>query len=247
MRRVALVLLVSPLVLAACGGGKSGSPEVKLTPVAYVKGAAKKTGTATGIHMKLKASVTISTQPVVVSGDGDFEQHKGSLHLDFNAGGLAGTIDTLVQGNGLYLKSPLFADALPNGKTWVRLDLAKAAASNGLESLAAQDPATTLTRLASLRNVREIGTEQIGGVDTTHYRGRVTKSIAGETYGPFDVWVGKDDGYVHRVAFSLTTPEKQKLTATLDFSDFGKDVTVSAPSAAETADGSTLQIPGLGG
>ena len=247
MRRAAVVLLVLPLVLAACGGGKSGSQAVKLTPVAYVKGAAKKTSSATGLHMKLKASVTISGQPVVVSGNGDFVKRKGSLLLDFNAGGLAGTIDTVIQGTGLYLKSPLFADALPQGKTWVRLDLAKAAASNGLESLAAQDPATTLTRLASLRNVKEIGEEQIGGVDTTHYRGRVAKSVAGATYGPVNVWVGKDDGYVHRVAFTLTTPEKQKLGATLDFSDFGKDVTVTVPAAADTADGSTLQIPGLGG
>src|SRR2546423_7368097 len=77
----------------------------------------------------------------------------------------------------LYMRSPLFADALPKGKTWLKLDLAKAAAAQGLDlsSLGAQSPTQTLAQLGGLASVTEVGDEQIGGADTTHYRGRIAK------------------------------------------------------------------------
>jgi hypothetical protein len=249
MRRAAVALLVVPLALAACGGGKS-TTTVKLTPLAAVRSAATKTAQVASQHMKLTGSVTVSGQAVTVSGSGDFEQDKGSLHLDFNAGGLAGTIDAVLQKTVLYLKSPLFADVLPKGKTWLKIDLAKVASAQGLDlsSLAAQSPAQTLELLKKLSNVREVGSEQIDGVDTTHYHGRITKAAgAGRASGPYDVWVGRDDGYVHRVKFSILVGSAQTLTATMDLSDFGKDVTVTVPSADETLDATNMKIPGLGG
>ena len=95
--------------------------------------------------------------------------------------------------------------------------------------------------------MKELGTEQIGGVDTTHYRGRLA-ATAGATAGPFDVWVGKDDGYVRRMQFATGAAGSTPSThLTMDLSDFGKDVTITVPSAAETADATTLNIPGLGG
>ena len=55
----------------------------------------------------------------------------------------------MIQGTTLYVRSPLFADALPKGKTWLKLDLSKQASAQGLDltTLAAQDPAQTLARL----------------------------------------------------------------------------------------------------
>ena len=64
----------------------------------------------------------------------------------------------------------------------------------------------------------------------------------------FDVLVGKDDGFVRRLqcatAAAGATPRS---LITMDLSDFGKDVTVTVPSAADTADATSLNIPGLGG
>jgi len=97
------------------------------------------------------------------------------------------------------------------------------------------------------RTSRKWADEQIGGVDTTHYRGQLEKPPTGVDSGPFDIWVGKDDGYVRRVQFSTTYKSKPQSNITMDLSDFGKDVTVTVPSAAETADATTLNIPGLGG
>ena len=252
MRVRLLLLLAAPLALAACGGGgKSSSSELNLSPTAYVKQAAQKSSAASSVHMKLRGSVTVpGGQSVVLSGDGGFTKSDGSFRLDFNVGGLSGSIDAVMQGKALYVRSPLFSDALPKGKSWLRLDLAKQAKAQGLDltTLAAQDPAQTLARLASLGDVKDLGAEQIDGVDTTHYRGHFAKATATQTAGPFDVWVGKDDGYVRRVQFATAAAgSATRSLITMDLSDFGKDVTVTVPSAAETADATTLNIPGLGG
>jgi hypothetical protein len=221
------------------------------TPTAYVKQAAQKSSAASSVHMKLRGSVTVpGGQSVVLSGDGGFTKSDGSFRLEFNVGGLSGSIDAVMQGKALYVRSPLFSDALPKGKTWLRLDLAKTATAQGLDlaAIAAQDPAQTLARLSGLGNVKDLGTEQVGGVDATHYRGRLAKAVAGQSAAPFDVWVGKDDGYVRRVQFANAAAGSRPGTRiTMDLSDFGKDVTITVPSAAETADATTLNIPGLGG
>jgi uncharacterized protein YdeI (BOF family) len=261
MRRGVLVLLVLPLTLAACGGGSKSASEPTLSPVAYVKSAAAKTGQAKSEHMALKGSVTVSGQLVTLSGSGDFDNTNrvGSVKIDFNAGGLSGTIDEVISGTMVYMRSPLFSDALPQGKTWISIDLAKAAARQGIDfsSLGAQDPTQTLAQLRGLGNVTEVGTEG----ELTHYRGRIdvaklpqgakVQALTNATYGPYDVWIGKDDGYVHRVKLSFATgaagAARQRIATTIDFSDFGKDVSVSAPSDAETFDATNKNIPGLGG
>jgi hypothetical protein len=263
MRRVVLALVVLPLAVAACGGAATrGSNGVTMTPIAYVKSAATKTGQATSEHMKLTGSITVSGQQVTLHSDGDFDNasRSGSMTVGFNAGGLEGTIDEVIDGTTLYMRSPLFADALPKGKTWLKLDLAKAAAAQGLDlsSLGAQSPTQTLAQLGGLASVTEVGDEQIGGTETTHYRGRIAKLsqpksaaarafLAGARYGPYDVWVGKDDGYVHRVKFSFATASKQQIALTTDFSDFGKDVSITVPAESETVDATNKTIQGLGG
>jgi len=260
MRRAPLVLLVA--ALAGCGGSgdskKSSGPE--LTPVAFVKTSAAKTAKATSEHLSLKGSVTVNGQTVTLGGNGDFDNVKrtGNLHIDFNAGGLAGTIDEVIDGTVVYMKSPLFADAVPKGKTWIKIDLQKAGATKGIDfsTLGSQDPTQTLAQLQGMQNVTKVGDETIDGTDTVHYRGTLDlskvpqaekiKSLADGVFGPYDVWIGKDDGYVRRVRFSLTT-SGQKIALTSDFSDFGKDVSIDVPSAADTYDATNKALTGLGG
>ena len=152
MRARALLLFVVPLSLVACGGGKSSSNEITLSPTAYVRHAAAKSSAATSVHMKLKGSVTASGQPVVLSGNGDFTQHAGSFTLDFNAGGLSGSIDAVMQGTALYVPSPPLSDALPKGKTWPKLDPTKQAKAPAphLTAIASHEPAQTLPSLSGL-------------------------------------------------------------------------------------------------
>ena len=229
------VMLV--LLLAACGGSK-GTSKPAVTPLAAVQQAARKTAKEPSEHLALKGSVTINGQPVLVSGSGDFKGRAGALTLDFNLGGLTGTLGAVVDGATLYLRSPLFAGALPAGKTWVQLDLARGGA---LSTVAGQSPASTLANLAALSRVTTVATDN----GTTHYRGRLAKT-ATRPGGSYDVYVG-DDGYVHRVTFSSLVAPQERLNTTIDLSDFGKSVTVRIPAASESAPSTSIPLPGIGG
>jgi hypothetical protein len=264
MRAALLVLLVLPL--AACGGGgKSSGVVSNLTPIAYVKSAGVKTAKAPSEHSTVNASVNVAGQAVTVSGAGDFDNtsHQGSMHADFSVSGLSGTIDEVLDGTTIYMKSPLFADGLPKGKTWLKLDLQKALASKGIDfsALLSQNPAQTLSQLQSSGDVTKVGTETVGGVETTHYSGTIDPSklpqgskvaaLAGAKYGPYDVWIGNDDGYVHKMAFTYSLKvqgaPREAVTMSMGFSDFGKSVTVTVPTDAESFDATNASIKGLGG
>jgi hypothetical protein len=260
MRAAVLLLFVLPL--AACGGGKKSSPPVasNLTPIAYVKSAATKTAKAPSEHATLRGSVTAAGQSVILSGAGDFDNtnHQGSMHLDFSVAGLSGTLDEVLDGTTIYLNSPLFSASLPQGKTWLKLDLQKAAASKGvdLSALLSQNPAQSFAQLQSSGSVTKVGDETIDGVSTTHYRGRIdpsktTKALATAKYAPYDVWIGKDDGYVRRIMLSYslaaTGGKPETIGLTMGFSDFGKDVTFHIPADSVSYDATNKAIQGLGG
>jgi hypothetical protein len=252
LKRFAFVLLL-PLVAAACGGG-SKHAVAPASPLDAVRGAAQKTAASGSAHLSLTAKVATGGQDVSLAGDGAFDTkaHAGTLHATFDASSLSGSIDEVLKGTDLYLKSDLFALALPAGKSWIKIDLAKTAASQGvnLRALLAQDPSEALQALQSLKHVTQVGTETIDGVSTTHYRAQVASSsqVPGGTY---DVWVG-DDGYVHRVravvAAGKTSSGDVKATVTTDLSKYGTGVSVTVPPAAQTyvSNGKTA-IPGLGG
>jgi hypothetical protein len=198
---------------------------------------------------------------VTIDGTGDFDNAKkqGSMHADFSASGLSGTLDEVLNGTTIYLQSPLLTSNLPKGKTWLKLDLQKAAPKGvDLSALTTQSPTKLLAQLQAAGNVTKVGDETLNGTATTHYRARVDASklpkvaaLVNATYGPLDIWIGKNDGYVHRLHIAYTIkPAKasaQAIAVTVDFSDFGKSVSVSVPPASAAVDGTGQAIPGLGG
>jgi LppX_LprAFG lipoprotein len=265
MRRSVLVLLVLPLAAAACGGGGGGkSSVVKVSPVAYVRGAAHKTAAATSEHVQLTGSATAAGQEIHLTGSGDFDrtQKLEQIHVNVDAGPLASTVDGIYSGTILYLSSPLLASSLPNGKSWLEIDLAKALKASGIDvsALAGQDPSKTLAQLESLGGVSAVGTDQVGGVATTHYRGQIDPSklpqaakipaLAQGGAVPYDVWVGNGDGYVRKVSFryAITAGGKSASTSLSEtFSSFGEHVSVSVPNDADVYDATNLATKRTGG
>jgi uncharacterized protein DUF2092 len=238
--RVALTLLLLPLVATACGGSKRTTASA--SPLATVKSAAQKTLAAGTAHLTLSAQVVSGGQTVSVAGKGAFDAkaHDGSLDADFNAGAVSGSVQEVQKGTAVYLKSDLFALALPAGKTWIKLDLAKAAKGSGvdLRTLLAQDPSKALQELQSLKDATKVGSETVGGVSTTHYRAQSAR-------GSYDMWIG-DDGYLHRVR-AVVSASGGKATVTTDLSSYGSGVSVTVPPAKQIYDATNTSIPGLGG
>jgi LppX_LprAFG lipoprotein len=261
---IGVALFVLPVGAAACGGSGKGSSTSTGDAASAVQAAVAKTAKAGGEHAVLTASVGAAGQSVKLSGAGDFDsaKHVGKLHASISLGGVDTEIDEVLSGSTIYVSSPLFAALLPAGKTWLKVDLANPPASLGAyaSALGTQDPAAALAQLKALTGVKATGTQTIGGVDATRYRGTVdvaklpastatAMQSAGVTFGPVDVWVGSD-GYVHRVRVPTSASaggQAAKTTLTMTLSHFGGGVSVSVPPASQTADASKVSIPGLGG
>jgi hypothetical protein len=264
VRRAAVLIAVVPLALAACGSGSSSSV-TKLTPSAYLMQAATKSAKAQSEHLEMKGAVAVQGQEVDMTGSGDFDNaaHRGQMHANAMVTGINVEIDEVLTGTTIYMKSPLLAAALPAGKTWVKVDLEKIGKSQGIDfnQLLAQTPSQSFSQLKAAGSVTEVGDETVGGVATTHYRAKIDLSkipqggkiqaLTNVKYGPYDVWIGKDDGYVRRTktSYSYSAPGvgRQSATMTMNFSDFGKDVTVDVPDPSTTVDSTDQTITGLGG
>ena len=257
-RRAAVVvaLVALPLGAAACGGKKSSSTTQSASSAKdAVVAAAKKTAAAGTMKLTVRAGTTTSSQHVLVAGSGAFDtpNHTGELHLRFTAGPIASTMDVVLDGESIYLRSPLFSILLPTGKSWIKIDATKAGSVGGvnLSSLLSQDPSAALDALAKhTKSVTELGTATVGGLTTTHYRAQASgTSGSTKAAGVYNVWVGSD-GYVHRVrtvAAAASGSSATSITATSNLSGFGDTVDVTVPPASQTYETKNGTIPGLGG
>jgi hypothetical protein len=256
MKKIALLLVVAPLVLAACGG--SSKSVVVIDPVAYVKHAAMKTADLKSEHMAMTGNISAAGQTISLTGNGDYTNTplKGSFAISMSAIGQNLSMNEVVDGTTFYVSSPMFSSRLPAGKTWVKADLSQLGKSTGLNdsSLTSQSPAQMLARLEAAGSVQSLGAETIDGVETTHYRiteldisrlpqGAKIEALAHPTYGPVDVWIGNSDGYVYRESLSASYSVQEQsgsMKARVDFSKFNEPVSVSVPPASETVDMSNL-------
>jgi hypothetical protein len=183
-------------------------------------------------------------------------------------------IDAILDGQVMYLRFPAMAEQLPDGKSWVREDLRRAGEAGGLEledfqQFTTNDPRAILDFLRAVSGkIETVGTEDLRGVATTHYRATidplgyeklapadkreqfrslVQDMVAQSGIGdiPVDIWV---DGFglVRKVsmAFSATQPgttESAAASMAFELYDYGADVAIELPPAAEVVDASALR------
>lgn len=170
-----------------------------------------------------------------------------------------GSAEFRVIGGTLYLKIPTNAGGA-SSKPWKKIDLVelKKAGSSTSSSFFTDDPTTMLTQLRGVsKKVTTVGTDTIDSAATTHYRAVVDLAAAAEKSGnssarvqqlekrlgtdtaTVDVWIDQQN----RVRqFRETVPMKPasgasgKAVVTLDLSDFGTPVHVTAPPANDVQD-----------
>ena len=236
--RILLLVAVSAVTVAACGGGDEVSPD------AAVADAATKTTDAGSSRVAFTASMdlpaAVSQETLEFSGEGvmNYKARQGRLTYD-----LSGLLEAAGQETAnaeaeiifddlvVYMKFDLLTQSLPGGKPWVKIDLNEVAKQQGvnlgqLSQIAQSDPSQALSWLKAVSgNVRDVGEEEVRGVETTHYRLRVDlEKVAdrapaatradvrasienlieqtGRSTIPMDVWVDQD-GLLRRQRFEL--------------------------------------------
>lgn len=252
MRRLvplALIAALASALAAGCGG-------VSLDPVAQA-------ATKTSAVGSFRFDYTLSVAGYALNGSGAYDEPDKRLEMRFELPAApqlpsGGTMDMVLDSSSspvAYLRMPLASAFVPNGKSWIELDLGKAAKAHGVDlsqlgQLTQADPSQTLGLLKHVGSSQVLGRERVNGAETTHYRVtidgqklvdaqptdtakqavRQALAQAGIDSFPVDVWIG-DDGLLRRLQLDLPQAGGTKLTE--DLTGFGQDVTVDLPPAAE--------------
>ena len=179
-------------------------------------------------------------------------------------------IEVVQDGDVAYLRFPAIDAQLPNGKTWIKASEGDAKVGgfdfHELESFSSSDPRELLDVLRSLSgDLETVGTEELRGVETTHYRavvdpvelakgaataGQATDGLfdqltaqSGIGAVPLDVWIDAN-GLVRKLSMevSATDQASQAGAATISFElwDYGETVDIELPPASQVADASAL-------
>jgi hypothetical protein len=262
------IALVATLAASGCGAEESAKKAASgakdaLDPVAQ---AAEATSNQDGgIAMTIKGDVTVGGQKVPLEGSGvqDRAGKKGKVSFTTSIAGRSVKMDEIIVDKVIYIGSDAFGQ-LPGGKKWLKVDLRKEAAKEGidLDALggggASQDPAQALEYLKGAGPSRKVGTETVNGTKTTRYhvdadlrkvlskagddatKKSVEKLIqqSGSATMPIDVWIdGQHLVRREKVTFAgVERGQKASMTFTIDFTKYGVDVDAQAPPADQVAD-----------
>ena len=245
------------LALTACGGSDTAAPpQDPLAPRAAVQQAVQQGAELTSSRFALTSTSTIGSTKVEFGGEGVFDNASRSGEMTFTLPGGAGELRQVIVGDTLYMQLPNEPGSFYELRLSDLVDTSLAGTA---------DPTAGLQALAAANDdVVEVGTEQVRGMTTTHYRGtydvekslQVVKGAAGEllkktlgdtdlTAVPFDAYVDEQGRLVRMdQALSLDSPQLQgqqvDVSTRVELYDFGVEVDVEAPPAAQVKDGAPL-------
>ncbi len=258
MRRLLLILLgvLVTVLLAGCGGGV-GSPGASepLTPERLMQSASASAGAKTArFSFDMEMTLPGVDDPFSFTGEGAFDADagRGSMSIDMSSfakllgqafAGFGGSsaalgdadkwkIEAVLDGLTVYMRFPLIAEKLPDGKTWVRLDVGEAAKAQGLDldqlkQFTESDPRRSLDYLRAVAGkIAPVGSDEVRGEDATHYKATIDllkykqlvpasqREKLGSTfdqavqqmglrYVPVDLWVD-GQGLVRKMTMTLT-------------------------------------------
>jgi hypothetical protein len=169
----------------------------------------------------------------------------------------------------IYMRLGFLASQLPGGKQWIKLDVSKLGKAAGLDlgkllSGSQFQPSDLLGMLTSEgAKIHKLGPATVDGVATTHYRATIDLAKVLQSKGltspllngitaqmktaTADVWIGKD-GLVRRVRVSYDVPrgeEPMRVTMTMSLSDYGANLSITAPPSSQVFDATSFAQQGL--
>jgi hypothetical protein len=275
--RAAIVALLASVLLAACGTGNdvaAPSPKAeKPTPLETLTLVSAKTSAAKTAKLAINVNTSLASgqsQTVSARGAADFSARK--IRMTMRASGQ--TVQVVMIGTTMYMRLP--GQEPQPGKPWLKLDLAALGKASGtnLNSLtqgAGSDPTQALALLKGVSsNIREVGTEQVRGADTTHYKVTLDLRKAANQQSqaarkqvarfleqsqvrsvPADVWVD-GGGRLRRMRYAMKlkpsgTTGTVTVRTSMEVFDFGTAVTVARPPASQVVDFADLLQGGATG
>ncbi len=264
-------------------------------PAEALKSAAQKTvdaGTAK-VAMTLDVSGVPGLGSTNLTVDGEIDTKAGESSFTFDLSKLAaalpaseqtgvgailgdGKVDVVTDGSDVYLKLGGLSTILgaTSNQTWIKISADSPAA--GAVGVPLGDGTEVLKLLQQAGDVKVVGTEQVRGVDTTHYQGTLDVATAlsqasaedrakaeselgkvgidpSAASVPVDVWIGTDDGLVHKLQVGVqgletTSPSAAGAVAgtfTLELFDFGQPVSITVPSPDQVFEVDPSMLGGL--
>ena len=282
MRRLAAVPVVLALfLLPACGGddepteGASASAAAEASPQELIAQAAEKTTAAGSARMAMKMEIKGGAQSLTTTSTGALEFASQKMRMTTDLGEMGAQIgmkkmEMISDGKTLYMKFANYQQMqLPT--PWLKLNLADAAGVPGMESLSQMnnnDPSKTMEILRGASGkIQEVGTEDVRGTSTTHYkatidvdqalkavpkksRADVEKVFAqmGAKTIPTEVWLD-EEGLLRRQKLTMDLSKAKgagsgaptKSVITFELFDFGAAVNAKPPPANQVTDFKALQ------
>jgi hypothetical protein len=259
--RTKLVVLAAAslpvLALTACGSDPTTPPAQQEQSVLALLAADAKGSLAKVVDKATKAeSVSMKMDGTAA---GETFQGEGVLSYgkdpkaEFSMRAAGSTTKILIIGAVLYIEVPEADRAETQGKRWMKMDLSAASEQAGsafTKQMDDIDPVRQVKTLLAAESVSVVGEETIDGVKTVHYTvtnpldtylGQLDASTRAATEKELsksgikevktDLWV--DDKYQpRRVHVVMGTASD----VTVNYTDYGKTVTIKAPPAAEVFD-----------
>jgi hypothetical protein len=255
----ALLIGLTAGALAGCGASRAVDP---------VAQAAKATTRVSGARSTIAGAMVVAGHRIVISGTGfmDLRGQRGVFDFQVRVRGRSIAARELLVHRTIYMTASFLRGKLPHGKTWMKIDIARAAKAQGVDLAALQSPGggspqDQLQYLLASTHASNVGSETVRGVHTTHYHTTVdlnqlprqvppARRAATETSVrnlqklthtstiPIDVWIDRHHLVRReRAAFSMTLQGHPARTDfTFELYDFGTRFAATPPPANQVYD-----------
>ncbi|TQS16547.1 DUF1396 domain-containing protein [Microbispora hainanensis] len=268
MRRLMVAAgAVAAITVAGCGTTATPSLQnAKLSAAEVIQQTAQKADDVNTYAADLVLNVTGADggQAGVVQGTMLYQktpQIASDINLGqvtFNGRNVPGGVRVILQGDVAYVKLDMLRTLVGATKPWIRLDLKQLGSQAGvdIEQYLAQarqfDLKTSAAMLTASKDVKPVGSEQVGGVDTTHYsgtfpvaeavkqlpedrRGHLQAELANAKDVTFDAWIDAQ-GLPRKVELNGGKPGAGTFKATAMFKSFNEPVSIKAPAADQVGE-----------
>jgi hypothetical protein len=253
----AALFAITGIACGEKGGGSGGGGDESVNALAAAADNANEAGSA---GMSMTVEMDAAGQQMTVTGEGafDFDDQLGEMTMTMEGAGLPEglEIDMIVQDQYAFMKMP---PELGMGAGWYRMDMSSmpAVGANGASQFS-QDMSQYLDFLrgASEGEIEEVGTEEIDGVTTTHYKADLSfakmleqlpesevdeleaqmEALGGSVKSiPAEVWID-EDGLPRRMKMTMSIDaqgQSIEMDIDMEFFDYGLEVNVEPPAKFE--------------